>query len=110
MADITVDEIKNKFQTLQKMTQSLKEEKIRYESELSTLQTQHDEKVKALLEATNTESLEEAVKFCKKKKEELDKLKSELDSELSKYIDESGEAGEDNSEGTTDDGFGDFFG
>lgn len=107
MSEISVDEIKNKFESLQKMTQALKEEKIGYESKLSTLQTQYDEKVEELLKSTNTESLEDAVKFCKEKKEELEKLKEELDSELSKYIDDSSEEGEDNTEGTTID---DFFG
>lgn len=106
MSDITVDEIKNKFQSLQKITQTLKEEKIGYESKLSTLQSQYDEKVSKLLEDTHTSSLEEAVKLCKEKKAELDKLKEELDAEISKYIDESGEEGESNSEGTIDDFFG----
>ena len=106
MSEVTVDEIKNKFQALQKITQNLKEEKIGYESKLNTIQSQYDEKVSKLLECTNTSTLEEAVKLCKEKKEELEKLKSELDAEISKYIDESDEEGEDNSEGTLDDFFG----
>lgn len=105
MSEVTVEDVKTKFQTLQKITQGLKEEKIGYESKLSTLQTQYDEKVNKLLEETETSSLEEAVKLCKEKKEELETLKAQLDSEISKYIDESDEEGEANEGGTLDDFF-----
>lgn len=86
ITNLTIDEIKAKFQQLQETTQKLKEEKVGYEAQLTTLQSQYDEQLKALLEATGTSSLEEAVALCKSKQEEMENLKVELQSKLDKYL------------------------
>lgn len=86
ITNLTIDEIKAKFQQLQETTQKLKEEKVGYEAQLTTLQSQYDEQLKALLEATGTNSLEEAVVLCKSKQEEMENLKVELQSKLDGYL------------------------
>ena len=52
MTQISIDELKEKFSTVQNISQGLKEEKIRLESELSTLEKDYNEQVKELLEKT----------------------------------------------------------
>ena len=86
MAEIRVEDIKSKFETLQSEIQSLKEKKIGYESQLSTLQQQYDEQLSALLQETGTSTLEEAVAVCKQKQEELNTLKETLSTKLDEYL------------------------
>lgn len=86
VTNLSIDEIKVKFQKLQEATQKLKEEKVGYEAQLSTLQSQYDEQLKILLEETGTSSLEEAVSLCKSKQGELETLKTELQEKLDTYL------------------------
>lgn len=86
VTNLSIDEIKVKFQQLQEATQKLKEEKVGYEAQLSTLQSQYDEQLKTLLEETGTTSLEEAVALCKSKQGELETLKAELQEKLDTYL------------------------
>lgn len=86
MAEIRIEDIKSKFETLQSVIQSLKEKKIGYESQLSTLQQQYDEQLSALLQETGTSTLEEAVEVCKKRQEELNALKEDLSTKLDDYL------------------------
>lgn len=86
MADISVDEIKAKFQKLQTETQKLKEEKVGYEAQLNTLNTQYEEQLQALLQETGTTTLEDAVAVCKNKQEELNTLKTSLSQKLDEYL------------------------
>lgn len=86
-----IEEVKEKFESLQKINQSLKEEKIRVESEIETLKNTYNEKLDLLLKETGTNTLEEAVEYCTKEKEKLDKEISELDSKISQYLDSYGD-------------------
>ena len=104
MVDISVDEIKAKFQKLQSETQKLKEEKVGYEAQLNTLNTQYEEQLQALLQETGTTTLEDAVAVCKNKQEDLNKLKEQLSTKLDEYLKTIGDTGE-----TVDDALGDFL-
>lgn len=86
MAEINIEEIKSKFETLQSKIQSLKEQKIGYESQLNTLQQQYNEQLQALLDETGASSLDEAIAICKKKQDDLNEQKEKLLSELDKYL------------------------
>lgn len=86
MADISIDEIKVKFQKLQSETQKLKEEKVKYEAQLNTLKEQYDAQLKTLLDETGTATLAEAVAVCKQKQAELNSLKESLQQTLDKYL------------------------
>lgn len=86
MADITVDEIKSKFQQLQDKTQKLKEEKISLESQLTTLKSQYDEQLAVLLKETGASTLEEAIQVCKSKQEELATIKESLSTTIDEYL------------------------
>lgn len=87
MAEITLQELKEKFNTVQNISQSLKEEKIRLESEIKTLKTSYDESLKELLELTGASTLEEATKMYKDRKSKLDADMVSLSSQLNKYLD-----------------------
>lgn len=91
MAQVSIEELKEKFTTVQNINQSLKEEKIRIESELKTLDADYKEQLKELLEKTGTASFEEAVQVYKQKKEELEINMDSLEQELNKYLDTYGE-------------------
>lgn len=81
-----IEELKQKFVDLQQSHQTLREDKIRLESELKALDADYQEKLKQLLEVTNTSSYEEAVEFCKTKKAELDREMEEMNVELENYL------------------------
>lgn len=91
----SIQEIKEKFNTVQSIGQSLKEEKISLESELRTLTSDYDEQVKKLLEKTGASSLEEAIQIYKKRKADLESEMTSLSDELSGYLDTYGESGAD---------------
>ena len=87
MANVSLDDVKEKFRTVQSINQDLKERKIRVESEISTLKKDYDEKVAEVLKRTGTSSLEEAMAFYNEKSKELESRVLELESELNKYLD-----------------------
>lgn len=91
MSNASLQDIKEKFSTVQNISQSLKEEKIRTESELKTLKADYDELVKELLEKTGTTTVEEAIAFYQSQRSNLDSRMVELSTELSKYLDTYGE-------------------
>lgn len=86
MNDIMIEDIKSKFDKLQSELQNQKELKIKYESQLSTLQAQYDEQLQQILKDTGTTSLEDAITFCKGKKEELESIKESVSKELDQYL------------------------
>jgi uncharacterized protein involved in exopolysaccharide biosynthesis len=88
---LTVQELKEKFNTVQNISQSLKEEKIGLESELRTLQSDYEEQVKLLLEKTGASSFDEAVQVYKTRQQELEDTMNNLNQELTKYLDTYGE-------------------
>lgn len=89
--EINIKDLKEKFASVQNISQSLKEEKIRLESELATLEKDKKSKLADLLEKTGTSTYDEAVNFVSNKKKELDLEMQSLDVELSNYLDTYGE-------------------
>lgn len=89
--EIDIKDLKEKFTTVQNISQSLKEEKIRIESQLKTLESDYEDKVKEILEKTGKSSIEEAMLYIKEKKEKLDKDMAKLEGELNSYLDTYGE-------------------
>lgn len=87
----SVQELKEKFNAVQGISQSLKEEKIGLESELKTLQSEYDSKLAELLSLTGADSFEAAVSVYNVDKEKLSKDMDELNSELTRYLDTYGE-------------------
>lgn len=88
---VSLQEIKEKFNTVQTIGQSLKEEKISLESELRTLTSDYDDQVAKLLEKTGASTLDEAIQVYKQRKTKLDSDMTSLSDELSKYLDTYGE-------------------
>ena len=82
----TAEDIKEKFARLQEQNQHLREERIRLESEVKTLEADYQKKLAELLEVTGTSSYEEAVAFCRTKREELDAEIELLNKELDYYL------------------------
>lgn len=93
MSNGTVDikELKERFNTLQQVIQSVKEEKIRTESEIKTLKTDYDEQLKNLLEVTGATTLEEATEIYNTRYSALEANKKKLEEELNGYLDTYGE-------------------
>ena len=92
--EVDIKDLKEKFTTVQGISQNLKEEKIRIESQIKTLESDYKEKEKEIIEKTGQPTIEEAVKYVKDKKEELDKSMIELAKELDSYLDTYGEEDE----------------
>ena len=92
--EVDIKDLKEKFTTVQGISQNLKEEKIRIESQLKTLESDYKEKEKEIIEKTGQPTIEEAVKYVKDRKEELDKSMIELAKELDSYLDTYGEEDE----------------
>lgn len=86
-----IKDLKEKFNSVQNISQSLKEESIRLESELSTLKKDYDAKLKNLLEETGASTFDEAKSIIENKKSELETEMKTLDTELSGYLDTYGE-------------------
>ena len=82
----SLDAVKAKFQKLQSIVNKLNEEKVGYEAQLSTLNSQYNEQLESLLKEVNAKDFDEAVAICKKKKEELEELKTSLQESLDGYL------------------------
>ena len=82
----STEELKEKFARVQEQNQHLREERIRLESEVKTLEADYQKKLSELLEVTNTKSYEEAVLFCKEKRRQLEEETERLDKELEQYL------------------------
>lgn len=87
----TLDEVKLKFDSVQKINQSLKDELIRKEEQLKSTQESYDNSVKRLFELTNTNSVEDAKKYVERMKLEVNTLLEDIDNKLSKFLDKDGE-------------------
>ncbi len=87
---MTTDDLKKKFLLLQERNQKLREERIRLESEVKTLQEDYKKRLDELLNLTETSTYEAAIELCKTKRIELDKETDRLNKELDKYINQSG--------------------
>ena len=87
----TLEEVKLKFDSVQKINQSLKDELIRKEEQLKSTQESYDNSVKKLFELTNTNSVEDAKKYVETMKLEVNTLLEDIDNKLSKFLDKDGE-------------------
>lgn len=87
----TLDEVKLKFDSVQKINQSLKDELIRKEEQLKSTQESYDNSVKKLFELTNTNYVEDAKKYVETMKLEVNTLLEDIDNKLSKFLDKDGE-------------------
>ena len=83
---VSVENLKDKFVRLQEQNQHLREERIRLESEVKTLEADYKKKLQELLEVTGTATYQEAVKFCQDKRKELEEETERLDKELENYL------------------------
>lgn len=88
---VDIKDLKEKFSTIQSISQNLKEEKIRIESHLKTLESDYEEKTKEILEKTGKSSIKEAVEYVKERKETLENDMLGLEKELNTYLDTYGE-------------------
>lgn len=87
----TLEEVKLKFDSVQKINQSLKDELIRKEEQLKSTQESYDNSVNKLFELTNTNSVEDAKKYVETMKLEVNTLLEDINSKLSKFLDKDGE-------------------
>lgn len=82
----TIDEIKEKFENVQKRHKELNEKKIALSSELKTLKEGYEAELNKLLQETGTSTLEEAEAYCNKQQEIIESETEKLDTELGKYL------------------------
>lgn len=87
----TLEEVKLKFDSVQKINQSLKDELIRKEEQLKSTQESYNNSVNKLFELTNTDSVEDAKKYVKTMELEVNTLLEDINSKLSKFLDKDGE-------------------
>lgn len=87
----TLEEVKLKFDSVQKINQSLKDELIRKEEQLKSTQESYNNSVNKLFELTNTNSVEDAKKYVKTMELEVNTLLEDVNSKLSKFLDKDGE-------------------
>lgn len=80
------DEIKEKFDRVQKISQELRDKRTRCQVELESLKKDYNEKVAELLERTGTENVNDAIKYCNEKKAELQKEAEEIEKKLDAYL------------------------
>lgn len=92
---VSAENLKEKFVRVQEQNQRLREERIRLESEVKTLEADYQKKLQELLEATGTSTYQEAVKFCQDKRKELEEETERLDKELEQYLNPQQAAGAD---------------
>ena len=78
--------LKEKFALVQDKNQKLREERIRLESEIKTLEADYHKKLQELLAMTGAASYEEAMDICKAKREEVDRETEQLNKELDRYL------------------------
>lgn len=83
---MSIEDVKGKFNKLQGEVQGLSNKKIATESEINTLSTDLQERVKALLDLTGKASLQEAADFYKEQKEFVDTRSGELSQKLDTYL------------------------
>ena len=86
MQDFDLTQVKEKFERVQKTNQTLRERKIRLESELETLTKDYESTLKELLEVSGAGTLDEAVSICNTQKDEIETRLNELDELLSGYL------------------------
>lgn len=89
--EVSIGDIKERFQSVQNIQQSLKEEKIRLDSEYSTLKKSYEDKVNELLTKTDSSTVEEATSKHEESKKKLEEDMNTLFDKLSGFLDTYGE-------------------
>lgn len=89
--EVSIGDIKERFQSVQSIQQSLKEEKIRLDSEYATLKKSYEDKVKELLDKTESSTVEEAMSKHEDNKKKLEQDMTVLFDKLSGFLDTYGE-------------------
>lgn len=87
LSEKEINDLKEKYNSLQTLNQSLREEKIRLSSEVKTLKESLDKKEKELLDSTGKESLQDVVKWYEEESRNLSEDVSKLTKELQSYLD-----------------------
>lgn len=86
MSNVSVENIKDKFNKIESKKQELKENKIKLESEINSLSKEYNKTLNELKEMTGKDTYEEIVEFIKTKKDNLEKVKEKVSAELDRYI------------------------
>ena len=87
----TIDEVKAKFSSVEKINQSLKDELIRTEEQLKSAEDSYNKAVNKLFELTDKDTLEEERVYVSQLKEDYDNKLNDLNNKLSEYLDKDGE-------------------
>ena len=88
LSEKEINDLKEKYNSLQTLNQSLREEKIRLSSEVKTLKESLDKKEKELLDSTGKASLQAVVKWYEEESRNLSEDVSKLTKELQSYLDD----------------------
>lgn len=92
--DISLSDLKEKFTTVQSIDQSLKEKKIRLDSEMVAVERERQAKLAEVLEQVGATTYEQAVQIVQTMKADMETETRALNTELSAYLDTYGESSE----------------
>lgn len=87
----TLEEVKAKFSSVEKINQSLKDELIRTEEQLKSAEEAYNKAVNKLFELTDKDTIEDARVYISQMREDLDTKLNNLNTKLSEYLDKDGE-------------------
>lgn len=87
----TLDEVKTKFSSVEKINQSLKDELIRTEEQLKSAEDSYNKAVNKLFELSDKDTLEDARVYVSQLKEDYESKLNDLNNKLSEYLDKDGE-------------------
>lgn len=87
----TIEEVKAKFNSVEKINQSLKDELIRTEEQLKSAKDSYDKAVSKLFELTDKDTIEDARVYISQLREEYENKLNDLNNKLSEYLDKDGE-------------------
>ena len=87
----TLDEVKAKFSSVEKINQSLKDELIRTEEQLKSAEDSYNKAVNKLFELSDKDTLEDARVYDSQLKEDYESKLNDLNNKLSEYLDKDGE-------------------
>lgn len=87
----TIEEVKAKFSSVEKINQSLKDELIRTEEQFKSAKDSYDKAVSKLFELTDKDTIEDARVYISQLREEYENKLNDLNNKLSEYLDKDGE-------------------
>lgn len=87
----TIEEVKAKFGSVEKINQSLKDELIRTEEQLKSAKDSYDKAVSKLFELTDKDTIDDARVYISQLREEYENKLNDLNNKLSEYLDKDGE-------------------